>query len=120
MMRNRIVVHIIEFILSILHIVLIWPVFVENDFLYGCLWCFGYLAIIAVYCGFAALIPAMKIACDVNDTQKTKGWTQLLSNVPWFLFSVFIIFVFGSKLGYLACLPIVIPNSIYWLLNITK
>ena len=114
-MTARIVVHVSEFVLSVIYIVLIWPIYVEDDFVYGCLWGIGYLVTVAIYCGIAALIPAMHIACDVGEEQNNKGWNRLLSNIQWFLISVFILLIFGNTLGYIICLPIVIPNLVYLL-----
>ena len=114
-MVAKILIHIIECVFSIIYIVLIWPVYVENDFIYGCLWCIGYLLIIAFYSGISALIPAMQIACNVSGERKTKRRTRMLSQIPWISFTIFIIFAFGKNLGFFACLPIVIPNLTYFI-----
>lgn len=119
-MNTQIIIHISEFILSFIYVVLIWPVYEGEDYLWGFFICISYLIIIASYCIIRSLLPAMKIACNVHYIP-AYNWKQLaLANFAWFVFAFFIFFVFYGSLGYFACLPIVFPNGIYLLYQLIK
>lgn len=111
-MSKQLIIHILEFTLSFIYVMLIWPVYEGEDYLWGCFICISYIIIIASYCIMRSLLPAMKIACDVYDIP-THTWKKLFfANIPWCAFALFISLVFQGSLGYFACLPIVVPNGI--------
>ena len=114
-MNNRIVIHIVEFVLACIFIVVKWPIYEGSEFDYGAFLCFEYLFIIATFCFIGSLWSTMRKACDVSDDSKQQWWRILLSNAPWCVLTLVILLLFSSSLGYSACLPIVIPNSIYLL-----
>lgn len=114
-MNIQFLIHVMELILSFIYIVLIWPVYEGEDYLWGCFISISYLVIIASYSIIRSLLPVMKIACDVF-VKTVCTWKQiLLDNIPWCSFALLVFFVFRDSLGCYACLPIVIPNGIYLL-----
>ena len=117
-MRNQIIIHILESFFAFIYVVLICPVYEGEDFLWGCFVCISYQVIIITYGIILTLLPAMRIACGVHNNS-VWAWKQFaLRNIPWCVFSLFILFVYRDSLGYLSCLPIVIPNGIYAMLQI--
>ena len=119
-MSKQLIIHIFEFTLSFIYVMLIWPVYEGEDYLWGCFICISYIIIIASYCIMRSLLPAMKIACDVYDIP-THTWKKLFfANIPWCAFALLISLVFQGSLGYFACLPIVVPNGISLLFQLLK
>ena len=119
-MSIQIIIHVLEFSLAFLYVVLIWPVYEGEDYIWGCFICISYLMLIASYCIMCSIVPAMKIACDVYHTP-AYTWKQfVLTNIPWCVFALFTFYVFHGTLGGLACLPIVFPNGIYLLFQTIK
>ena len=81
-MSKQLIIHILEFTLSFIYVMLIWPVYEGEDYLWGCFICISYIIIIASYCIMRSLLPAMKIACDVYDIP-THTWKKLFfANIP--------------------------------------
>ena len=119
-MSVQIIIHVLEFCIAFIYIVLIWPVYEGEDYIWGCFICISYLMVIALYCIMHSLLPAMKIACDVYYIPSYSLKQLVLANIPWWIFTLFIFFVFHGSLGYLACLPIVFPNGVYLLFQIIK
>ena len=105
-MSAQLIIHILEFSIAFIYIVLIWPIYEGEDYIWGCFICISYLMVIASYCIMRSLLPAMKIACDVYSIP-SYSWKQLvLANIPWCAFTLFTFFIFHASLGYIACLPI--------------
>ena len=93
-MKIHIILHILEFTIAFIYVVLIWPVYEGEDYLWGCFICISYLMIIVSYSIMHSLLPAMKMACDVGFIP-AYTWKQLvLANIPWCAFAFFIFFVF--------------------------
>lgn len=119
-MSAQLIIHILEFSIAFIYIVLIWPVYEGEDYIWGCFICISYLMVIASYCIMRSLLPAMKIACDVYSIP-SYSWKQLvLANIPWCAFTLFTFFIFHASLGYIACLPIFSQNGIYLFFQIIK
>lgn len=110
-MKNRVVIHIVEMALTIIYVFYIWTEYKGQDYMFIWFYSIGYFILNSTYC----VLPAMKIACGVTDVRVHTWWRILLSNLPWCILTLIIILLFSSSLGYSACLPIVIPNSIYLL-----
>ena len=49
-MSKQLIIHILEFTLSFIYVMLIWPVYEGEDYLWGCFICISYIIIIASYC----------------------------------------------------------------------
>ncbi len=76
-MKIHIILHILEFTIAFIYVVLIWPVYEGEDYLWGCFICISYLMIIVSYSIMHSLLPAMKMACDVGFIP-AYTWKQLV------------------------------------------
>jgi len=111
----QLIIHVSELTLAIAYILVIWPVYEGEDFLWGLFICASYLLLISIYSLIRLLIPIMSVACDVIETPADKIKRVTLDIMPWFLFSLVLLILFGCTLGCCVCLPIIVPNCIYLL-----
>ncbi len=117
-MKIPVLIHVSELILAVAYILVIWPVYEGEDFLWGLFVCASYLLLISIYSFIRLLMPIMSAASDIIENPANKKKRVMSDIIPWFLFSLVLLLIFGCTLGCYACLPIIVPNSIYLLFKI--
>lgn len=114
-MNKQLFVHISEYILTIIYVLLIWIFYKGNDYVLIFFEGLGYLIFMSFYCFLCFLLESIREACEVTCVSKKTCWRVLLSNVPWIVVTLIILYLFSGYLGYFACLPILLPNCVYLL-----
>ena len=109
-MKIQIFLHSTELLLAILFIVIKWPFYEGAEYISNFVYCAIYIILFLLYFGISSLIPAMKLACDLNGKKDITIKTIIISQTPWLIFVFIILYVFQDSLGTLSCIPIVFPN----------
>lgn len=110
MMGKQLFIHFVEMILAVLYVIMNWPFYEGEDYLLGLLLCLGYLMTIAMYSGVCFLILAMGMACNMKEDIYLRRKYFIGIQLAWGGGLVIVICVFGPHIGFLSCMPIILPN----------
>ena len=66
-MKKQILLHITELLLALTFIVIKWPFYEGDEYISNFVYCGVYIILILFYCAISALVPAMKLACNINE-----------------------------------------------------
>lgn len=112
-MKVRLILHLMEFLLALLYVIFIWPLYEGSESLWGGFICLGYLFVFAVYCGMNTFFIFM---CIAGGVAHTVGRHQaMIYLVMCIIFAIVVYILFADSLGSFSCLPVIVPNCIYYL-----
>lgn len=98
-MKTQILLHITELLLAIAYIVIKWPLYEGDEYMSNFVYCAVYIILILFYCAISALVPAMKLACNINEGNSITIKKIITSQIPWIIFASIIAYVFQDSLG---------------------
>ena len=119
-MKKQILLHITELLLALTFIVIKWPFYEGDEYISNFVYCGVYIILILFYCAISALVPAMKLACNINEGNSNTIKKIITSQTPWVIFAAIIAYAFQNSLGLWSCIPIVFPNCFFLSIIIMK